>query len=866
MKLRKLIQFFLYITIVSVSFPILAANIDKTETFTLDNGLTVTAKFLPGSGLVAIQMWVRGGLLAEEKYLGSGISHFIEHMLFKGTEKRGPGVIAREIHELGGDINGATSMDYTQYKIILPKEHLGKGLDILADAVKNSSFSEEELAKEREVILKEINMGEDEPSRKLWKNLFREAFISHPYREPVIGRRDFFESLTREDIVSFYRSHYVPQHMVLAIAGDVDLDSIRAGAEEYFKDWKSESNFSSPAFYEPAQISPRKAVGYFPGEKAYLKLGFHIPGVESEELYSLDLLAFIIGRGKASRLYREIKEKKGLADTVSAFSYTPSNAGLFGIEAITEPEKIGDLEKSILDEIEKLKKEGVNGKELRRAKRIIESEYKLSQERVEAVADDIGYNKLILGEADFGKYYIERIGLVSEEEIKATARRFLREENLTTCILSPAGKEKKEKETAGEERNIHRHELRNETSDRISVILLTSGNRITHMASLNLLFRGGVICEDREKNGIFSLLSKCLIRSTKKKEYFELHSEIESRGGSLSSYSGYNSFGLSLTLPKEELERGMEIMASLVKEPLFKEEDIKKAKEELEAELKIEDDDVLQKAFYLFREAMFNGHPYAWRDKGTEENIRKITRRDIFSTYEKFCLGQAPVLAVFGDIDEKETVSLAGKKFGFLNKKGHALFKELISPEEIPSGKDITLPREQAILVFGFPGVSIKDEDRFPLEVITSALSGQSGRLYDAVREKRGQAYYVGAFQITGLVPGAIVFYAGTTSQNVDEVRELMEKEIGKLKEELLPESEIEKAKENLIGERRIALQSNSAFAFDSGLNELYGLGYNFYLSYEANIRKIDAQRIREIAHKYFNMEKMSCVIIRSGI
>jgi len=862
-KMGKAPNFFASIFVICLfSFSLYASPLDKAETFTLSNGLTVAAKPLSGSGLVAIEMWVKGGLLAEGKYLGSGISHFIEHMLFKGTEKRGPGDIPKEIHRLGGELNAATSLDYTYYKIILPKEHLSKGLEILADAIQNPIFSEEEFIKERDVILKEINMGEDSPSKRLWKILFREAFISHPYREPIIGRRDFFENLTCNDLVSFYKSHYTPAHMVLAIAGGIDMSSIKGEVENYFKDWKTTSNFSFPSFHEPQQITSRKLIEHFPAKKAYFRMGFHIPGIESEDLYSLDLLAFILGNGRASRLYMEIKEKKALADSLSAFSYTPSGQGIFGVDALTGPEKVGALEEAVLQEIEKIKRDGVEEKELERAKKIIQSEYKLSKERVASVAADIGYNKLILGDANFGSHYIERIKQVGKEEIKDIASKFLRQENLTICILTPEEKVARgpaSGDSAEKARIIHKYILPD------NLVLLTCENKITPMVNLNLLFKGGVICEAKEKNGVFALLSKCLIRSTKKKEYLELHSEIESRGGSLSSYSGYNSFGLSFTLPREDLGWGIEILASLLREPLFKEKDIEKAKEELDASLKIEDDDILTRAFYLFREAIFNKHPYSWRDKGTEESLKKITREDIISAYKKFCFGQTPVLAIFGDINEKQTISLVERKFRFL-KGSQTDFKEFPSPGELPRKKDITLPREQAILVFGFPGVSVKDEDRFTIDVITTALSGQSGRLFTAVREKRGQAYFVGAFQIMGVVPGAIVFYTGTTSEKLDEVKKVMEREIERLKKGFLPQQEIEKAKENLIGKRRISLETNSSFGFDAALNELYGLGFNFYLNYERNIRKVDRVKIKKIAQKYFKKELMSCVIINPEI
>ena len=195
-----------------------------------------------------------------------------------------------------------------------------------------------------------------------------------------------------------------------------------------------------------------------------------------------------------------------------------------------------------------------------------------------------------------------------------------------------------------------------------------------------------------------------------------------------------------------------------------------------------------------------------------------------------------------------------------------AAFKKFPRPEKISAKKEAAHPGQQAILVFGFPGVDIKDEDRFAIDVITALLSGQSGRLFTAIRDEKGDAYFVGAYQILGLVPGAVVFYAGSIPEKIDEVREVMKREVERLKEEPISQQEIEKAKAHLIGKRRISLETNSSFAFDAGLNELYGLGCNFYRDYEAKITAIDGLMIKEAARKYFNMEDMSCVIINPKI
>src|SRR5476649_2452018 len=195
---------------------------EPVERTILPNGLTLILKPDRSAALASVQVWVKTGSIHEGAYLGAGLSHFLEHMLFKGTARRAGREISATVQAHGGYINAYTTFDRTVYYIDLPSEHTDVAIDLLADAVLHSTLPAEEVAKEREVILREIAMTRDDPDNRLWDALFSTAFREHPFRQPIIGHRDVFSAVTRDDLLGYYRARYVPNNLVVVIVGDVD--------------------------------------------------------------------------------------------------------------------------------------------------------------------------------------------------------------------------------------------------------------------------------------------------------------------------------------------------------------------------------------------------------------------------------------------------------------------------------------------------------------------------------------------------------------------------------------------------------------------------------------------------------------------
>ena len=207
---------------------------EPVERTVLPNGLTLILKPDRSAALSSVQVWVKTGSNHEGAHLGAGLSHYLEHMLFKGTTRRAGREISATVQAHGGYINAYTTFDRTVYYIDLPSEHTAVAIDLLADAVLHSTMPPDECAKEKEVILREIAMTKDDPDNRLWDSLFATAFREHPYRQPIIGHRDVFSTVTRDDLVGYYQARYVPNNLVVVIVGDIDVATIRAAVELHF--------------------------------------------------------------------------------------------------------------------------------------------------------------------------------------------------------------------------------------------------------------------------------------------------------------------------------------------------------------------------------------------------------------------------------------------------------------------------------------------------------------------------------------------------------------------------------------------------------------------------------------------------------
>src|SRR6202035_5146497 len=371
--------------------------------------------------------------------MGAGLSHILEHMLFQGTKTRGANEIAQKIQDVGGYINAYTSFDRTVFWIDLPKGGVPTALAVLSDAVMNSTLPPDEYLKEQEVIRREFAMGFDDPDRQAGLLLFATAYQRHPYRFPVIGEMEIYNQLSQEQVMQYYKTRYVPNNLTFIVVGDVDAEKIHQQLADFFKSYPEKS--LKPVFVpeEPPQLGRREVHNEFATELTRLSLAWHIPEITHPDVPALDLLSGILGEGRSSRLYRRVREQAGLAFSVSAFSYTPGDPGLLGVDATVDPKKRDATQQLVLQMIAEVKQAGVTAAELMKAKKMSLSHHLDTLTTMRGQASDIGSNWLLARNLDFSRDYLAAVQKVTLDDIRRVATNYLTSDNLTVVSLNPRG-------------------------------------------------------------------------------------------------------------------------------------------------------------------------------------------------------------------------------------------------------------------------------------------------------------------------------------------------------------------------------------------------------------------------------------------
>jgi len=832
----------------------------SAQKWVLPNGLTIIVQEDRSAPVASVQAWCATGSIDEDAHLGAGLSHILEHMLFKGTKTRSTNEIAQKIQDVGGYINAYTSFDRTVFWIDVPKDGVATALGVLTDAMMNSTLPPEEYRKEQEVIRREFAMGMDDPDRVAGLLLFGTAYQRHPYRFPVIGEIEIYNQLTQEQVMQYYKTRYVPNNLTFIVVGDVDAEKVRQQLTELFTPYPEKS--LKPVFIpaEPPQLGRREVHREFPTELTHLSLAWHIPEVTNPDVPALDLLSTILGDGRSSRLYRRVREEAGLAFVIGAFSYTPGDPGLFGIDATVDPKKREAAEQLVLRIVNEVKQAGVAADELAKAKKISLSHHLGALTTMRGQASDTGSNWLLTRNLNFSRDYLAAVQKVTLDDIKRVAANYLTDSNLTVVSLNPksslAAKAEGPKVAAAAE--IEKFELSN------GLRLLVREDRRLPLVAMGAVFRGGLLAEAPQTNGITRLMAKVLLKGTKTRTAEQIANQIEAVGGSISSDAGNNSFSVSLDVTKPDVKLGVELLSDVLLNATMPEKAIAREKEIQIAAIQQEEEQLTTVARNIMRQALFPQHPYALRTNGSVESVQRLTQKDLLEFRDRYVVAKNGVIFVFGDVKAAEVKQLFEKALGGM-KPGMLALTDMHPASPLSGIETVESRKEKAqgVIMVGFRGASISSPDRHALELIDEASSDLGSRFFVRIREQMGLAYYVGASQMQGLVPGLFAFYLGTDPQKIEPVKTALLDEISKLANDGLTNEELARAKKKLIGQQEIANQSNEAFGYQCALEEIYGLGFDYYKRLEHDVDAVTLDDIKRVAAKYFRDQPYVLATVR---
>ena len=847
--------------------------------YQLPNGLRVVLQENHAAKVVAFQAWVAVGS-ADEPPEVAGIAHVFEHMLFKGTARRGVGQIAQEVEAAGGEINAWTSFDQTVYHLVLASRFFDTGLDILADALQNSSFDPAELERELKVVLEEVKQGEDNPSRVATQALFGAAYSRHPYRRPVIGYTKTVKSFTRERLLDFFQRWYVANNVTFVVVGDFETKRAQAAIAEAFGKMASRPLARSrdeSGKKEPQQKAPRAKVVTQDVRETQVGVAFHIPGIHHDDTAALDLLAIILGQGDSSRLTLGLKRRDQLVTDAFAYAYTPRDPGLLVAGATLPPDELRAAFAGLMSETFRLRHEEVSETELAKAKAIIESDAIYQKETVQGQARKLGFFETVGGGIDWEDEYNRQVRAVTPATLMAAARKYLTAENATIAALVPEGKgvdagKREDELVAALESASDEAEGRwappavapSRAEEEVARVKLPSGARLlvkrdpsVGLVAMRAVWMGGLRYEDARTNGVNNLIAALITRGTRTRTGDELAHEIEAMAGSIGGFSGRNSFGVRGEMLARHWERGLELFADCILDPAFSDEELEKERRQALEEIRTQADNISSETFRLFQQTLYRKHPYRLDVIGSADSVAGLTRKKLVDYYKRHMSPSQMTLAVVGDVDPKAVVQKVRALFGATPSRAAAP-----APEAPARPWDATHPivgqevfkfqnKQQAHVVYGFPGTTITDRDRFALEVLATILSGQGGRLFVELRDKRGLAYRVSAFSVEGVDPGYFAVYIATSPENLAVAKSGIEDELGKVAAVPVPKVELERAKRYLVGAHEISLQRRAALASTLAFHEAYGVGWDEYRRYAPGILAVTAADVQRVAQKY---------------
>ncbi|MDQ8207091.1 pitrilysin family protein [Coraliomargarita sp. SDUM461003] len=830
------------------------------ERHVLPNGLTLVHRPDFSSEVVSVQVWVKTGSIHEDAYIGSGLSHYLEHMLFKGTSRRDGKSISREVHAIGGSINAYTTFDRTVYYIDAPSAAFHQVVDVLSDIVLHSTLPTQEVERERSVILREIDMGLDDPDRQLSQALFRTAFQRHPYREPVIGHRALYEQVTAEELRAYYHARYVPNNMVVSVVGAVAPEECLAEVEKQFGAVQRGRLAPVRIEEEPVQLAARRED--IVGEYNIFRggLGFKVPHMSHPDSPCLDALAHALGGGESSLLWERLRNQRKLVNYIDCRNWNPGGSGLFWISYVCDAEKSREVEQAILDLLAEVEAQGLPESVVEKARRQALTSEINGRKTMSGQASRLGLGEVVIGDIYYGRRYLKRLQAVKPGDLQAAAQRYLVDESMSAVTLGPAPQIIDS--TAALEEKLALEPFEQIVMSSGARLLLQPDSRLPKV-HLRCVLQGGPLYEAVNQRGISSLLAELLTKDTERRSASAIAELIESIGGSFSATGGNNTISFAIEVLPADLDVALELLSDALTAPVFNPATFETEREAQIASLLEDDDEILDYGFRKLRERFFGDHPFAVGSDGRVADLKALTVEDIAAHYRSLVRAGNLVLSVTGDF---QSSALVERLRPLLETQLSAdAFEPNLAPASVETVAYVgheTMEREQAVVLQAYPDTGIQSNEYIVAEVLNELFSGMSSRLFERVREDQGMAYYVGTTRVIGLQTGMFVFYAGTQPEQAEAVVREMDIEIARVAAGEVTEDELARCRTRLKAARPMGKQTIGARAMHAAIQVTYGLPIDDDAEHASQLDQVDAAALARFANTYFSSDKRVQLIV----
>ncbi len=872
----------------------------------LGNGLTVLTKAVRTSPIVASVMWYRVG--ARNESLGrTGTSHFLEHMLFKGTERFPKGAIDLLTLKNGGANNAFTWLDYTAYYFTFASDRWELALDIESDRMRNTLFDPDEFAAEKQVVIEELQIGLDGPWDELEHEVWAAAFRQHPYHNPTVGWIGDLVGAGAADMKAYYDSWYHPRNATLVLVGDLDEDAALEAVDRRFSSIPPGPSATPLHIVEPPQRGERRVVLRKPSLVERMITAYHAPEVGHPDSYALQVAEAALSTGKTSRLYRRLVEQDQSVTMASAGYNEHVDPSLFVIRAELKPgHTLGAVECALDDEVARLRDGGVSDAELARIKRRIRADLILSNEQILNQAILLGEYETIARNSHFGEddhgyryldSYLERMSAVTDADVRRVVGEYLAPDNRTVGLLVPSGEPASDGDTATDARAstvAYRRRPRADEADspgessglgsvaahgrklHVERYVLPNGLKVLLAPNgelpafcLNVVVGAGARYETDDTAGLASLTGGLLEEGTATRSSDDIAEAIEDVGAHLLTFGGYTHSGVRVIGLSEDLELSIDLASDCLRNPSFPDDRVKLHVDRRVALIKSRLDQPRMRAAEEFDEIVYAGHPSHRPGYGYEGSVAGLEAEHLRAFHKAFYHPNNSILALAGRFEVAEARDLIARHFGDWARDDAFRLPDVpeLTRQAAPVEKFVHAEKSQANLYLGHLGIHRKHPDYYALLVMDTILGSSPGftsRIPRVLRDEMGLAYstFSNITSSAGIDPGRFVAFIGTSPANLERAVESLRREIARIVEEPVASDELETAKSYLTGSFVFKFQTNAQLASYLIDAEVFDLGFDFRERYPQLIDEITVEDVLRVARVHIDPEAMTLVVV----
>ncbi len=837
----------------------------------LKSGQKVVVKEVRDNQIVKIDTWINTGSINEDDKT-SGISHFLEHLFFKGTTNYKTGEIDKILDSKGAEVNAATSKDYTHYYIEIPSKDFDLALKLHADMLQNPLIPRKELERERKVVIEEISKCKDSAQNRMFDNFYTLLYekSNHPYKRTVIGKKEVIETVTREEILNYFNRFYTPDAYTTVIVGDIDKEeAIRKVSEAFNQTKRKQEKIKYPNILPITKIE--RKVDSMDIAKTHLMLGFLAPKFSKPiDNYPLDVLATMLSSGKSSILNQKLKEEKNLVLSISSGNYSQKDSGLFYVYATLNPKLEAEVESAIIEELGNIQQGKFDNNSLNRAKNLIKTDTYYSRESISNISDDLGYDFTFIDDINYYDNYLKNIDKVTKEDIIRVANKYFDLKKYAISIVRPSSFkevsfEKNANEKTYNNKLIEKRDNTTKTLLENGATLITKKKKTNSIVAIDISFKGSKALEKKPTTSLLAAL--CATKGTKNYTSAALSEFLDENGIKLGVSRSNDIFSIVIQTTKDNLDKAFIALDEVINRPLFSLDELEKTKKRQIEELKGVSDNPSSYVFDEFRRLAFLNTIYGQNSTFMLNHINNVTRDDVIEYYSRIINPKNASIAVVGDIDE----DYIAKKLNDIikdNKEQKFSFKNSnYTPYHPQKNIESTLYKKELQahwLALGYKTCGITNrKDIAVLNVINSILGqGMSSRLFVKLREEKSLAYTVGSSLISNILDGAFVTYIGTNKDSIEEAKQGLLSAIDTIKKEMVTTTELNDAKDKILGQFLLSLETNMDEANLLNWYSVLNLDLGAYEEYKKMIQEVNQNDIIETANKYFTKPYIYTVVV----